>query len=119
MSRRINDFQTIHSEGGLLPSDLLRRVMDPKEALPGIRPEDYGLPQTERINEVVTQSWNRLRKHWTEFRAATANTAADDPASGVTNDKWTLPLLRELGFGLLPISAGPEIGSRTNTPFAT
>jgi hypothetical protein len=113
MARRINDFQTIHSEGGLLPSDLLRRVIDPKEALPGIRPEDYGLPQAERINEVVTQSWNRLRRHWTEFRAATANTAESDPATGVTNDKWTLPLLRELGFGLLPISAGPELGART------
>ena len=24
-----NEFQTIHSEGGLLPSDLQRRVVDP------------------------------------------------------------------------------------------
>jgi hypothetical protein len=68
--KRTLDFQTIRSEGGLLPPDLLRRVLDPKEKLDGTRPEDYGLPTGERPNEVITQSWNRLRKHWTEFRAA-------------------------------------------------
>ena len=75
--RRINDFQTIRSEGGLLPPDLLRRVLDPKEQLDGTRPEDYGLPQGERLNEVITQSWNRLRKHWAEFRAAAEHLPAD------------------------------------------
>ena len=36
-----------------------------------------------------------------------------EAATGLTNDKWSLPLLRELGFGFLPASAGPEIGGRT------
>ena len=73
MSRRnTTNFQTIHSEGGLLPPDLLRRILDPKEKIPGTKPEDYGLPQGERINEVITQSWNRLRRHWAEFRNAVA-----------------------------------------------
>lgn len=113
MSRRNHDFQTIRSEGGLLPPDLLRRVLDPKEQLDGTRPEDYGLPRGERLNEVITQSWNRLRKHWAEFRAAAELLPETEPGTGLTNDKWNLPLLRELGFGLLPTSAGPEIGGRT------
>jgi len=113
MSRRNHDFQTIRSEGGLLPPDLLRRVLDPTAKLDGTRPEEYGLPQGERLNEVITQSWNRLRKHWGEFRAATFNLPEGEPATGLTNDKWNLPLLRELGFGLLPTSAGPEVGGRT------
>lgn len=113
MSRRNHDCQTIRSEGGLLPPDLLRRVLDPKEQLDGTRPEDYGLPQGERLNEVITQSWNRLRKHWAEFRAAAEHLPATEPGTGLTNDKWSLPLLRELGFGLLPTSAGPEIAGRT------
>jgi hypothetical protein len=92
---------------------LLRRVIDPKEKLDGTRPEDYGLPQNERLNEVITQSWNRLRKHWAEFRTAAANLPSGEPGTGLTNDKWSLPLLRELGFGLLPTSAGPEISGRT------
>lgn len=112
MTRRTNDFQTIRSEGGLLPPDLLRRVLDPKEKLDGTRPEDYGLPQGERLNEVITQSWSRLRKHWAEFRLAADKLPRDEPGTGLTNDKWTLPLLRELGFGLLPTSAGPEVNGR-------
>jgi hypothetical protein len=113
MARRTNEFQTIRSEGGLLPPDLLRRVLDPKEQLDGTRPEDYGLPQGERLNEVITQSWNRLRKHWAEFRAAAAKLPEGEAGTGLTNDKWSLPLLRELGFGLLPTSAGPAVGGRT------
>ncbi len=113
MARTLTEFQTIRSEGGLLPQDLLRRVLDPKEALDGTRPEDYGLPQSERLNEVITQSWNRLRKHWVEFRADAANLPENETGTGVTKDKWSLPLLRELGFGLLPSSPSPEIGGRT------
>ena len=115
MARRRNrqEFQTIRSEGGLLPPDLLRRLIDPRSKLPGVRPEDYALTARERLNEAVTQSWNRLRRHWTEFRAAAANLSAGEAGTGLTNDKWSLPLLRELGFGLLPATAGPEIGGRT------
>ena len=113
MARRNQDFQTIRSEGGLLPADLLRRVLDPAARLAGTRPEDYGLPAGERLNEVITQSWNRLRRHWAEFRSAAANLPDNEAGTGLTNDRWNLPLLRELGFGLLPASAGPEIGGRT------
>ena len=67
MARRNQEFQTIRSEGGLLPADLLRRVLDRSSNLAGTQPEDYGLPAGERLNEVITQSWNRLRKHWAEF----------------------------------------------------
>ena len=108
-----HEFQTIRSEGGLLPPDLLRRVLDPKEKLDGTRPEDYGLPQGERLNEVITQSWNRLRKHWAEFRAAAEHLPETESGTGLTNDKWSLPLLRELGFGLLPTTAGPEVEGRS------
>ena len=77
MARRNQDFQTIRSEGGLLPPDLLRRVIDPKAKLEGTTPQDYGLPPGERLNEAITQSWNRLRKHWADFRAI-----GEEPAAG-------------------------------------
>ncbi|MCY4375062.1 MAG: N-6 DNA methylase [Spirochaetaceae bacterium] len=113
MARRNQDFQTIRSEGGLLPLDLLRRVLDPRSGLPGTTAEDFGLPAGERLNEAITQSWNLLRKHWTDFRAAAANLPAGAAGTGLTNDKWSLPLLRELGFGFLPVTAGPELDGRT------
>ena len=113
MARRNQEFQTIRSEGGLLLADLLRRVLDRSSNLAGTRPEDYGLLVGERLNEVITQSWNRLRKHWTEFRPAADNLPQNEAGTGLTNDRWNLPVLRELGFGLLPTSAGPEIEGRT------
>ena len=113
MAHRNQDFQTIRSEGGLLPPDILRRVLDPSSKLDGTRPESYGLPKGERLNEVITQCWNRLRKHWSEFRAAASRVPEGEAGTGLTNDKWSLPLLRELGFGLLPTSVGPEIGGRS------
>lgn len=54
MSRRNHDFQSIRSEGGLLPPDLLRRILDPREKLPGTLPEEYGLPKGERLKEIIT-----------------------------------------------------------------
>lgn len=113
MSRRNHEFQTIRSEGGLLPPDLLRRLLDPQAKLEGMKPEDYGLPPGERLNGIITQSWTRLRKHWTEFRSAASKLPENDSAIGLTNDKWNLPLLRELGFGLLPTTTAPEINGRT------
>ncbi|MET0063029.1 MAG: N-6 DNA methylase [Candidatus Thiodiazotropha endolucinida] len=113
MARSNPEFQTIHSEGGLLPADLLRRVIDRESNLAGTRPEDYGLLAGERLSEIITQSWNRLRKHWAEFHATAENLPRKEAGTGLTNDRWSLPLLRELGFGLLPTSAGPEIGGRT------
>ena len=113
MARRTDESQTIRSEGGLLPPDLLRRVLDPKAKLDGTRPEDYGMPLGERLTDAITPSWNRLRKHWVEFSSAKAKLPTGEAGTGLTNEKWSLPVLRELGFGLLPTSAGPEIGGRT------
>lgn len=113
MARRKADFEAIRSEGGLLPPDLLRRVLDPQDKLPGTKAQDYGLPPGERVNEAITQSWNRLRKHWTDFRQASEELADNEPGTGLTNDRWSLPLLRELGFGVLVTSPGPELGGRT------
>ena len=113
MARRNQDFQTIRSEGGLLPLDLLRRLLDPRSGLTGSTPEDYGLQVGERLNEAITQSWNRLQKHWAEFREVAANLPVGAAGTGLTNDKWSLPLLRELGFGFLPVTAGPELDGRT------
>ena len=113
MARRdLPDFQTVRSEGGLLPRDVLRRVVDPRSGLAGAAPEDYGVPPGERLNETIIQSWNRLRRHWAEFDARKASLASDVAGTGLTNDRWSLPLARELGFGFLPATAGPELGGR-------
>ena len=114
MTRVIHgDLQTVRSEGSLLPMDLLRRVLDPGSGLPGLEPKAYGLLGGERLNEAITRSWNRLQKHWTEFKEGRDNLSVGEPGTGLTNDKWNLPLLEELKIGRLPARAGPEINGRT------
>ena len=113
MTRRNAEFQTVRSEGGLLPPDLLRRVPDPAGGLPGVRPEDYGLPRGERLGEVITPCWNRLLKHWSDFREAATGLREDEAGTALTNERWTLPLLRELGFGPLPAGAAPRVAGRS------
>ena len=78
MPRRTTEFQTIRSEGGLLPPDLLRRIVDPTGKVSGVEPTAYGLPEGERLNEAITQSWKRLRRYWAEFRAAVPKPSASD-----------------------------------------
>jgi hypothetical protein len=92
---------------------LLRRIVDPAGKLSGVEPAAYGLAAGERINEAITDCWKKLRRHWTEFRSATKDLPVGDAATGLTNDKWSLPLLRELGFGFLPTTAGPIIDGKT------
>ena len=82
MPRPNQEFQTVRSEGGLLPPDLLRRLLDRHSSLAGTRPEDYGLSPGERLNEVITHSWNRLCRHYGEFRASAANVPEGEAGTG-------------------------------------
>jgi hypothetical protein len=107
-----SDFTTIASVGGLLPTDLLRRLADPAAQLPFRLPADYGLPAGTRLNETIAGAWRRLLPLWRSFRSRLELVPATEPATGLTNELWTLPLLRELGFGPLPTSAAPQIEGR-------
>lgn len=94
-------FTTIRTEGAILPSDLLQRIGALDKALPGLKPVDFGMAPTERINEATARSWTRLQGLWVAFRDARAQLAEDDPAVGLTRERWLLPLFAELGFGHL------------------
>lgn len=99
MARRTTDFQTIRFEGGLLPPDLLRRVLDPKEKLDGMRPEDYGLPQPDSaiVQRLAAQiPWfhncillNRVSDDWTIEYAL----RGFDRLSGVA--EWKIKITRQ------------------------
>lgn len=59
-TRTRNPFTTIHTEGALLPSDLLQRVLENDKNLAGLSPEGYHL-SGEKLNEAINRSWNRLQ----------------------------------------------------------
>ncbi|MCK6211558.1 N-6 DNA methylase [Georgenia sp. EYE_87] len=95
-------FTTIRSVGGLLPPDLLARVLAGDSDLPGLRAGDYHLGDGESVREAANRAWSYLTGTWASFTAARKKLSATDPAVGLTREKWLALLFRELGYGRLP-----------------
>jgi hypothetical protein len=111
MSHR-QPFFNIRTEGALLPSDLLSRLMEGTN-LAGLKPEDYHLGAGEKLNEAVSRSWARLLSLWLGFRKAQAALPASDLGTTLTREKWLLQLFQELGYGRLIASTPFEIDEKT------
>lgn len=93
-------FTTVKTEGAILPADLLQRVAEGRD-LDGLRPEDYHLLPTERLNEAVNRSWNRCLSAWASFDQARRNLPESDAGTTLTRERWLLVLFQELGYGRL------------------
>ena len=113
MSHR-QPFLNIRTEGSLLPSDLLSRLMEGTN-LPGLKPEDYNLGAGEKLNEAISRSWTRLLSLWLGFRKAKAALPASDLGTTLTRERWLLQLFQELGYGRL-IGASPFRDRREDLP---
>jgi hypothetical protein len=93
--------------GGLLPRELLDRVVAGDKTVPGLDPTDYGLVPGERLNDAITRSWNRLQGVWESFRRALDTLPeSDHTATALTRERWLRPLFDELGFAGLPVAKG-------------
>lgn len=111
MAKRSAQFQTIRTEGAILPPDILRRIASLK--VDGATPEAYHLPPGTKINEAISQSWTSLLNHWRAFQEAREKTPeSDETGTGVTNERWLLPLFKELDFGRLITTKAPQVDER-------
>lgn len=111
MAKSISSFQTIRTEGALFPPDILQRIASLK--VDGTRAEDYHLPPGFKVKEAITASWTALRAHWTNFQEARESLEEDDTGTAVTNDRWLLPLFKELDYGRLTTEKSPVIDDRS------
>jgi hypothetical protein len=111
-------FQTAHTEGGLLPADLLQRVADGDRTLPGLAPADYHLTPGERLNEAITRSWTRLVGAWRAFDEARQSLTPGDPGGRLTRERWLQPLFEELRYGRLVQQPAVEIEGKSFPVFS-
>jgi hypothetical protein len=106
-------FTTIRTEGGLLPADLLQRLVQRDKDLPGLDDSSYHLVAGERLNERISQSWKRLLGAWNAFRTAADALPERDAGTTLTRERWLLILLQELEYGRLPASRAIEIDGKS------
>lgn len=109
----MTSFATITSVGGLLPPDLLARIVAGDRDVPGIGPGDYGLDDGITLREAISRAWNRLVPAWRAFVAARAKLPVDDAATTVTREKFLQPLFEELRFGRVAPRAAYQVDERT------
>jgi len=113
MRRGGDTFQTIKTEGSIIPSDFLRRLLDGDSDIPGFKPEDYHLAKSERLNEVATRAWNRLQGAWEGFSEAIEKLPESDAGTSLTREKWLLILFQELGYGRLTTRKATELNGKS------
>ena len=113
MKRTQNTFQTVKTEGAILPIDLLRRILDGDRDVPGLQPEDYHLTRSERLNELTTRAWNRLQGAWQGFKDAMEGLPESDTGTSLTRERWLHILFQELGYGRLTTRKAYEVEGRT------
>src|SRR4051812_50080529 len=102
-------FAAVRVVGGLLPADLLSRVISGRE-LSGLAPADYHLAAGETVREAANRAWSYLTGAWVSFRAALEELPGADRATSLTRERWLLLLLRELGYGRVPTSPAGGVG---------
>jgi len=106
-------FSTVHSEGAILPMDLLLRISDPQNAqLEGLTPDAYHLSAI-RLNEAINQAWTRVLGAWQRFKGEQARLSEHESGTTLTRERWLLPLFSELGYGRLLPTKALVIGERS------
>jgi len=109
-------FSAVSTSGGLLPGDLLTRLLDGDKELPGTSADTYGLFAGESIRRKATVAYTYLRDLWHELADQRTRTPEAN-WTRLTRERWLLPLLRELGYTeLSPTPAGGITVEGTSFP---
>jgi len=87
---------SVHVAGGLLPTDVLSAAL--AGSLGGLKPNDYHLGG-ENPREASARVWTHLLGVYRRFRDDLAKLPDNDPAVGVTRERWLTVLLSDLGYG--------------------
>ncbi|WP_214412927.1 Eco57I restriction-modification methylase domain-containing protein [Sphaerisporangium fuscum] len=99
-------YLAVDVQGGLIPQDVLSRIAAADRGLPGMRPEDYYLAESERLADAASRRWDYLLGAYRAFREKLVALPESDAATTLTRERWLLILFQELGFGRLTYNHG-------------
>ena len=104
-----HDLVSIRTVGGLLPADLIGRVVAGDRDLAGLSATDFHLVGAETPREAANRAWAYLSGAWVAYRSALEKLPEGDHAVGLTREKWLQPLLGQLSYGRVPNTAAGGI----------
>ncbi|MEO3858058.1 DNA methyltransferase [Acrocarpospora sp. B8E8] len=105
-------FPSLRTAGGLLTADLFNRILETRSgetALAGREPEAYGLLPHENVREAAARAFDYLKGAWTAFTKEREK-AIQEGRSPRARDRWLIPLMRQLDYGILQPSGGITVG---------
>jgi N-6 DNA Methylase/Eco57I restriction-modification methylase len=112
-TRALAAYETVRTEGAILPADILARVGTGDQSLGGLDPASYHLAPPEKIGEATNRAWNRLKAAWANFQAAREKLPTGDVGTTATRERWLLPLFQLLDYGRLQTARAEEIGGKS------
>lgn len=101
----------IHSEGGLIPYDVLDKIAKEESGL-GQQPKDFGLAAGRRLTDEIARAWSDAQDYWHIFQRRSSSLPENETGATLTR-KWVSDLLNELlGYNLTYQQAGAVIGGK-------
>jgi hypothetical protein len=105
-------YMAIHSEGGLIPSDILDQIA--QEGLPGQKATDFGLEKGRRLSEEISRAWSDAQDYWHIFDRRSADLPEGETGTTLTRERWVTRLFNDLlGYALTFQTAGAVVDGRT------
>ena len=106
-------FVGVRAVGGLLPADLLAKVVSGQAD--GLSSKDFHLAAGETVRDAANRVWAYLRGAWASYRTALDALPKNDAATGLTRERFALVLLDQLGYGRVHPTpkGGLQVGERS------
>ena len=114
-------FQAITVVGGVVPPSLLGRIQSGEvNDARSITPASFHLAGTETVRDAASRTWMYLQSAWRAWRDSDTAKRPDGQGAGTgeARQKWLLVLLRELGYGQVPPTAGGLITGGQTYPIS-
>lgn len=120
MSVRNRELDNITCSGGLLSEHFIAALREESISLPLVSPHTFRLPYSEtgpdraEYDRTVSRAWQELLERWDAYGYGRLQKM--DPAEART--RWTVPLLKALGFEPVPVKQHIEISDTMKFRFS-
>ena len=110
------NYSTINLEGALFTPDLLERISQADNSVPGQSPSDFGLRANRNLLDEIQSGFSDAILRWDAFNRRRARSRQN--LATLTRQDWAIPLFEILGFPPLELQRGNIDLGGTNFPIS-